>query len=249
MIKTFSNNKFPVAIIDPAWKYYGDPNKDQAAGKHYPCMTDEEIFALPVADCLLPKSVLFVWATGPKLAVAMKAIEAWGLHYRGVAFSWIKTNKQGIPINGQGGRPSLIKHAEEFVLWASFQFKGRPLPIKDEGMASYIFEPEYTDNDNIESKSNPRFIFSSRPQNVHSKKPEEVQNRIERLLDGPYIEIFARRQRSGWECFGNELERNIVDEMYIENRQRMTRIEFMEHYVRKWEPPTEPFMNFKSVEE
>lgn len=198
MIQSFSSNKFPVVIIDIPWQYYGDKFKPMAAGKHYDCMTDEEIYSLPVKDILLPKSVLFVWVTGPKLAVAINAIHRWGLHYRGIAFDWAKTTAQGKFINGQGGRPSLIKHAGELVLWASPLAKGKPLPIKNEGMASWYIEEE------IEIPI-PELIPVPRPQNVHSRKPEEIQNRIEALLDGPYLEIFARRQRAGWECFGNQI--------------------------------------------
>lgn len=179
------DKRYPVIIADFPWPYTGDPNKDQAMGKHYSPMTEEEIYAFPMASLLLPKSILFMWATGPKLHLAIKAIEAYGLHYRGIAFDWCKTNSRGKPINGQGARPSLIKHAGELVLWASPIAKGRVLPIKDEGMASWIMEP--------------------RPQNVHSRKPETVQDRIEALVDGPYLELFARRQRAGWDCWGDAL--------------------------------------------
>lgn len=39
---------------------------------------------------------------------------------------------------------------------------------------------------------------------AHSAKPEAVQDRIERLVDGPYLELFARRQRPSWTCWGDE---------------------------------------------
>ena len=44
------------------------------------------------------------------------------------------------------------------------------------------------------------------PMGRHSKKPEEMQDRVERLFEGPYLEIFARRRRPGWTCLGNELD-------------------------------------------
>ena len=40
----------------------------------------------------------------------------------------------------------------------------------------------------------------------HSQKPDAIHDRIEALLDGPYLELFARRERPGWTCLGNELD-------------------------------------------
>jgi N6-adenosine-specific RNA methylase IME4 len=42
------------------------------------------------------------------------------------------------------------------------------------------------------------------PRGRHSEKPDEVFARIERLVAGPYIELFARSRRPGWDAWGNE---------------------------------------------
>lgn len=40
----------------------------------------------------------------------------------------------------------------------------------------------------------------------HSKKPDEVRDRIVRLFgDVPRIELFARQYATGWDCWGNEV--------------------------------------------
>jgi hypothetical protein len=40
----------------------------------------------------------------------------------------------------------------------------------------------------------------------HSRKPEAVQDALERLFpDGPRLELFARRPRFGWTVWGNEV--------------------------------------------
>lgn len=39
----------------------------------------------------------------------------------------------------------------------------------------------------------------------HSAKPEQAQDLIERASPGPYLELFARRRRPGWTCWGDEL--------------------------------------------
>jgi N6-adenosine-specific RNA methylase IME4 len=43
------------------------------------------------------------------------------------------------------------------------------------------------------------------PVSKHSAKPEEARRRIERLYPGPYLELFARQPREGWNVWGNEI--------------------------------------------
>jgi N6-adenosine-specific RNA methylase IME4 len=49
-----------------------------------------------------------------------------------------------------------------------------------------------------------RSIFSA-PVGKHSEKPSAFFSLVEELSDGPYAELFARRHRPNWSCFGNEL--------------------------------------------
>ncbi|MDE5823262.1 MAG: cytosine methyltransferase [Lachnospiraceae bacterium] len=57
--------------------------------------------------------------------------------------------------------------------------------------------------------SQPNWVFA--PQQEHSHKPEEQFAIIERLCDGPYLELFARRRPPlGWNCWGNEIDSDIV---------------------------------------
>lgn len=176
--------KFDVALIDPPWSYFGDQTKDGAAAKFYGTLTDEEIYKLPVRDMLNERSVAFVWATAPRLDAALDSIKAWGLHYRGVAFVWVKTNKDGIPIGARGVRPSIVKPTCEFVLACSTVKKGRPLPIADESIRNTVLAPT----------------------TEHSAKPYVVHERIEALYpQASRIELFAREQREGWYCWGNQI--------------------------------------------
>ena len=48
-----------------------------------------------------------------------------------------------------------------------------------------------------------------RPHNSHSTKPEFFQDLIESVSDAPRLEMFARRKRQGWDCWGNEIESDI----------------------------------------
>lgn len=49
-----------------------------------------------------------------------------------------------------------------------------------------------------------RSVFDA-PIGSHSAKPDEFYSIVERMYDGPRAEMFARRRRDGWSCYGNEL--------------------------------------------
>lgn len=182
---------YSVLLLDCPWDYYGSPDKDQAAGKHYAQMTPEAIFSLPVGRIVARKGWVYLWATCPLLHVAIDAIRAWGLYPRGVPFIWDKTSRAtGHVIEAQGVRPSHVKPTRELVLIASHLPRGRALPVLDEGMAQGIQAPR------------PR----GRAEGVHSAKPWELHRRIERL-HGPQkrLELFARSARKNWDVWGADL--------------------------------------------
>lgn len=42
------------------------------------------------------------------------------------------------------------------------------------------------------------------PRAAHSQKPEAFLDLVEQVSPGPYLELFARRNRFGWDTWGNE---------------------------------------------
>lgn len=134
-------DKYDIIYMDPPWPMWGDPNKMAAAGKHYSLMTERELHALPVRSIMNDKSAAFVWATCPRLDVAIRAIENWGLIYRGVAFVWVKTNRAGKIIEGQGIPPTFTKPTTELLLAATPQHRGRPFSILTSAMGQVVLSP------------------------------------------------------------------------------------------------------------
>jgi N6-adenosine-specific RNA methylase IME4 len=57
-------------------------------------------------------------------------------------------------------------------------------------------------------RSQPTWLFA--PKQDHSHKPEEQYAVIERCSPGPYLELFARRKRAGWQVWGNEVTSDVV---------------------------------------
>jgi len=49
------------------------------------------------------------------------------------------------------------------------------------------------------------------PRTVHSRKPPEAREEIERMSPGPYLELFARERVEGWSCWGNEVDSDIEE--------------------------------------
>ena len=164
-----------------------------AAGKEYILMDDASIIAANPTHLLSKPGVLFMWATCPRLDFAVDVGRKWGLHYRGVAFVWIKTTKAGIPFEATGVRPSITKPLIELVLAFSTEPKGRPLPLDSEAVTQTVFVPE-----------EPSPVFC--PREGHSVKPDEVQRRIDALYpQARKLEMYARRMYPGWSSHGNEL--------------------------------------------
>ena len=184
MIQNWPIDKYDVVLLDVPWDHYGSPNKMGAAGKHYDLMPDDEVLVLPVSTLLHDNSVVFLWATGPRLDLALECLRHWGLYYRGVSFVWVKCKADGTPIGAQGVRPSIVKPLTEFVVAGSPQKRGRPLPLASESVVQTVFAPR----------------------REHSRKPSEVQDRIDDLYpNASKIELFCRGiPRANWHGWGKE---------------------------------------------
>ncbi len=191
MIQPFPDRKYGAIYADPPWNF--ETRNAKAAGRspsaHYDCMTFADIAKLPVADIAAKDCALFLWAMDPMLDKALEVIQAWGFTYKTVGFYWVKTNKNnGDYFTGMG---HWTRSNPEQCLLAT---RGRPKRIE---------------------KSVRKLIVDKRRE--HSRKPDEVRNRIERLVGGPYIELFARAAAPGWDAWGNQA--SLFDNGSVETRR------------------------------
>lgn len=83
------DGKADVILCDPPWKYEFSRSPAREIENQYPTMAEEEIAALPVAKAAAKDAVLFLWATSPKLCVALRVMDAWGFEYKTCAI-WDK---------------------------------------------------------------------------------------------------------------------------------------------------------------
>ena len=54
------------------------------------------------------------------------------------------------------------------------------------------------------------------------RKPDCVRERIERLVPGPYLELFARETKEGWDCWGNQV--GLFDHGPVRTRRQPSRL-------------------------
>lgn len=184
--------RYSVILADPPWAYNSRSthNKTRFGGGvngHYPVMPTADICALPVGrDFAAPDCALFLWATGPHLASGIEVVKAWGFEFKTIAFVWVKMTKDGTaPKFGPGYYTA--SNVEPVLLGV----RGRMKPVFND-VAQVVLAPHPRGEDG---------------KIIHSRKPVEVHERIERLFgDVPRVEIFAREARPGWEVVGNQLE-------------------------------------------
>lgn len=182
-------NGYAMAEMDPPWGWTSFAGKASAphrtAEEPYPTMTLDEMKALPVPDLLAKDAIVHMWVIGSHLDQALELGKFWGLTFRSDGLVWVKTGKHDASVRPIGMGKWVRKQVEYGLLFG----QGRPSRA-DAGVRQLI-----------ETFDDP-VIYA--PKREHSRKPDERYERLERLVDGPRVELFARQPRTGWDAFGNE---------------------------------------------
>lgn len=178
--------KYNAITLDPPWPYERTAGQG-VANTQYDLMTWGDLAALgPLIHALAaPNCPIFLWTTAPLLMEITEVVRAWELRYITKAFSWLKTYADGSYFVGVGSHT----HSNTEDVW--LLSNGTPRR-KQAGIYQVI--------PTMESEA------IAAPLTRHSAKPEEFYRRVERYQDGPFLEVFARRRRAGWDCIGNELD-------------------------------------------
>ena len=177
------DKKYKIIYADPPWPYGRQQMSPENSIGYYPSMQIEDIKKLKITNISDKDSVLFLWATFPKLKEAIEVLESWGFKYITVAFVWVKQNPKNDKL--YSGMGWWTNANAEIVLLGK---KGKISPVAH----------------NIK-----QILLEHRGR--HSQKPKEIANRIVQLMgDLPRIELFARNKLDGWDTWGNECSKDIM---------------------------------------
>jgi|GEM_PF-1728543 len=151
------------------------PGGRLSAMHHYELMSIDEIRALPIAEVAAPDSHLYLWVVESFLREGLDLLEEWGFTRRNI-ITWVKTDNKGKPQLGSG---HYFRSCSEYLL---FGVRGNA-PAKRHDLPNVLLAPR----------------------GRHSEKPDEAYELVECMSDGPYIDMFGRRKRAGWNVWGNEV--------------------------------------------
>ena len=171
---------YGVIYADPPWPFEtrSAKGKGRSPEKHYPTMSLRQLAALPVRQLAARNCALALWIPDNMFEEVCWLLRQWGFKLIGRLFDWPKLTKSGKPVIGLG---YYTRHGGE-QCWLAV--RGAP---KRRSKSVRQYRPA--------------------PLREHSRKPDEFATDLTRLFDGPYVELFARTRRAGWDVWGNQTDK------------------------------------------
>ena len=174
---------YGVVYADPPWAYKTFSDSELGTVPHrteeapYKPMSQDELKAMPVGEIAAKDCVLHMWTISSHLDQALDLGRHWGFVFKSLGLVWVKTQKSDPEAPKMGMGKWFRQEAEVCLLFT----RGKPSRLSA-GVRQTILEPA----------------------REHSRKPDEAISRIEALSAGPYIELFSRQSRPGWDAMGDQ---------------------------------------------
>ena len=177
-----TNKKWQIIYADPPWKQRrgnGEKRKNRLAGTEldYQTLSLEEIeeHLRKATEHTTENSIMFLWAIDKYLFQAQEIAERVGYKLH-ARMIWDKMN--GIPA------AYTVRFGHEYLL---YMYRGKFTPIAEN------------------ERGKIHTVFREKAKR-HSQKPEIAYEIIERLYpNAERLEMYARNERNGWDCWGNEV--------------------------------------------
>jgi N6-adenosine-specific RNA methylase IME4 len=191
---------YSTIVADPPWQYDTDTvsadgsvrsgaivrtvKRDGQLAKGvrdgYGRMSTDNLLTMPVAGLAARNAHLYLWVTNSFMVEGHAIARAWGFTPKTI-LTWVKVHQD------DPGRASMktgyyFRGATEHVIFA---VRGS-MPLQcDEGVPTAFLWPRI---------------------GSHSVKPDAFGDLVEKVSPGPYVELFCRRPRLGWDSWGHGYE-------------------------------------------
>lgn len=175
---------FSAIMADPAWDHKTWSTKGRGRSPKYRTMTEDEIRSMPVRQAAARDCFLFLWTTSPHLEESFRVMQAWGFKYSSTAFVWVKLNPKAgrLFFDMRSFSMGMGKTTRKNVEFCLLGRKGHPRRLR---------------------KDIAELIISNRRR--HSEKPEEAYERMQAFCNGPYLDLFSRKDRPGFTAWGDQI--------------------------------------------
>ena len=176
-----AGKKYKTIYADPPWQFQNRTGKvapEHKRLRRYHTMRLDEIKKLPVSEITEERSHLYLWVPNALLPEGLEVMKAWGFEYK-TNIIWEKVRKDGMP-DGRGVG-FYFRNVTEMLLFGVKGDKNRTL---DAG------------------RSQVNLVRAMKRE--HSRKPDELIPLIESCSSAPFLELFARGNRKGWDMWGDQ---------------------------------------------
>ena len=215
--------KFRVILSDNPWSFSDNLTMDETkrgADSQYSTLSIEDLKKLPVKDIAEDDSVLILWCPSTHLQEGLDVMKAWGLRQTQTHI-WVKTKKFHLKelcksiikwSKSDNKEISIEDILKRFDLNDILAFKmGRLFRGTHElalvGVRGKVYK-------HLANKSQRSVHFF--PATKHSEKPEILHDMLDKMFPaGNKLELFARRNRSGYVCVGNESPNTFGEDIRI----------------------------------
>ena len=178
-----NGKKYATILADPPWQFNNRTGKMAPEHKRlnrYPTMKLEDICNMPVEQITEETAHLYLWVPNALLPEGLQVLASWGFKYKSNLI-WYKIRKDGGP--DRRGVGFYFRNVTEVLL---FGVKGKNVRTLQPG------------------RSQENIISAQKRE--HSRKPDEQYEIITKCSWGPFLEMFARGPRAGWDTWGNQSE-------------------------------------------
>lgn len=183
LLSSLHGRRFGAVLADPPWQFSNRTGKVAPEHKRlsrYPTMSFQDILELPVPQIVADPAHLYLWVPNALLAEGLEVMKRWGFTYK-TNIVWYKIRRDGGP--DRRGVGFYFRNVTEVCL---FGVRGNNARTLRPG------------------RTQPNIVTSRKRE--HSRKPDEIYGIVESCSPGPYVELFARGERPGWQQWGNEVK-------------------------------------------